>query len=185
LYRFGERALEAKQAILATLSSTDTREVTGKKRLQKILRLAKSAGYKIDADYSIRQFGPFSNDIAYGADLLAITGQIEEQERQLGAAGFFTTVYSLPHDTRSPIDVSSDFRDLIRFLDRYTTVELEVASTIGHFLDMDYELKKSVHKTKELKPSKTKGAILEKAKEIVEQITSSKEKVAQIRSTGS
>lgn len=152
-------------AILAALAGTPGHSIHGKKRLQKILSIAKDLGEQIDTEFKLSHYGPFSPDVANFAELLYFLGKIDCTEEQIGPNGYFTTVYALAQGTQVSEEVR--LQRLAAYLSRYGTVELEIASTLSHFLK-NSSLPKAETRTKEFKREKASNQLLAKAREILD-----------------
>ena len=77
--------MHAEDAVLAIITALPDRRIKGKKRLQKLAFFLKSAGAKFDARFDIRDYGPFSREIAAAAQALSLKGRVEEREEPIGA----------------------------------------------------------------------------------------------------
>jgi hypothetical protein len=125
-------------------------EITGRKKLQKIIYILKNLGSDFDEKFSFHYYGPYSFDLQFEInDLVANQFLIEEKEN-------FTYNYKCPDNfaiTSLDNEVQKK-KDLIDSLNKYTPQELELVASIfflkeyGHN-DMDYFRKK----LKNLKPN--------------------------------
>ena len=61
--------------ILSALQTLPDHTITGKKRLQKLAMLLQVSGLKIDADFSLHHYGPYSFELADAADELDWAGR--------------------------------------------------------------------------------------------------------------
>ena len=122
-------------SVLAMMAELPARQVTGKKRLQKLLHLLQLAGADIDAEFRIHHYGPFSFDVVDTIENLVLEGKVEERIQDIGIYDSYVTTYTLNDgdsaESNGPED--SRIRGVLARLTHYRTVELEVASTIGFF----------------------------------------------------
>jgi uncharacterized protein YwgA len=163
--------MTADELILAVLAGLPKHEIRGKKRLQKLAFFVKQAGVECDASFRLWDYGPFSVEVAKAADWLAALDKIIEQTAQVGELNTFMTIYSMPRDYAKACDLlESKPKQLLQFLDSYSTIELEVAATIRYFENQGLTKEAAIQQTKQMKPTKTTPAVLEKSNEIVQQL---------------
>lgn len=139
-------------------------KVEGRKRLQKMIHLMIVAGYDVDASFRIHRYGPFSEEVASVADTMVIEGELEEYIEAAGPYGTFQYLYRSPRKGR----VSQKIATLIKSLNEFSTVELEVASTIAFFESQGIAHEAAIQKTRFLKPKKTTTRVLQKAEDVLE-----------------
>lgn len=159
--------------ILAIIATLPGKKVKGKKRLQKLAFLLKEAGLRYSARFDIRDYGPFSREIASAANLLAATGAIQEIEEPLGASRTFVTVYTLERTGTSKHPLSDKYKTLLTQLDHFGTVDLEVAATYQFFRSSGFSDSAAKQKTVELKPTKTSPAVMKNIPKIAGYVTKS------------
>ena len=156
------------QAIFAVLATLPNKKVRGKKRFQKLVHLWQSSGVEIDVNFRIRNYGPFSAEIEKSCALLSLFGDIEEKQVTFGYADFLMTEYSLPKDQFFPdVSINSVQKTVLMELDKFETVDLEVASTIIFFLRSGLSENDSIEKTRKIKPAKVNQVTLESTKIIM------------------
>lgn len=155
--------MHTEEFVLSLLSSMPDHKVMGKKRLQKLVFLLKAAGAECKTEFSLKNFGPFSADVEQSAAFLALTGDIIEREEPTGYAGYLTTVYELSDECKDVPPLDPTKIGCLVCLNSFSTVELEVASTIKYFLDNGFERDNAVDKTVYLKPSKATRYVVGKA----------------------
>jgi uncharacterized protein len=162
--------MNAEELVLAILAALPNKEVHGKKRLQKLAFLAKEAGAPTDAHFFLHDYGPFSTDIANATEILSHVGAIQEKEAQSSKTRLFYSVYRLADTEDVQKELLAAIRDSLRELDRYSTIELEIASTIRYFLKEGSSAENAIRKTKEIKPTKSTIHIVNRAKEALERV---------------
>jgi len=157
--------MDAEGLVLAVLDAMPDREVRGKKRLQKLAFFAVQAGAPSTARFSLHNFGPFSPEIAGATDLLAFVGDISESEAQFTQSKRFLKVYGLTEISSVPEALPETSSRAIRALNEYSTIELEIASTMLYFISQGNSPDDAIEATKELKPEKSQPKIIQRAKE--------------------
>jgi hypothetical protein len=164
--------MDAKQSILATVKAMPNRKIEGKKRLQKLIHLLKLSGANIECEFRLHHYGPYSFEVAHAADILSAFGGLSEIQEPKGIYGTYISTYSVPDspNTKNSVNWSSAHKRTLEFLDKYSTVELEIASTIGYFLSLGYSLNKAVAETKYIKEGKAQTKTVKRALEIIHQI---------------
>lgn len=163
--------MNSAELVLAIIASLPSKKVKGKKRLQKLAFLLKEAGLRYSARFDIRDYGPFSREIANAANFLTATGKIDEVEEPLGASHTFVTVYALENSSAVTHNLSDKYRTLLTKLDHFPTVDLEVAATYQFFRSAGLSDTAAKQKTIELKPTKTSPAIMKNIPKIVSYVS--------------
>lgn len=155
--------------VLAILAALPSQKIKGKKRLQKLAFFLDQAGAKCDAAFQIRDFGPFSPEIANAAKFLVATGKIDESEEPVGASNTYVTIYKLKFNAEQKLkQLNPKYQKVLKNLEKYPTLDLEVAATILFFESMGLRSDVAIRKTKELKPTKTSAQILKRVPAITE-----------------
>src|SRR5262245_16008582 len=128
------RAMNAEKLVLAVLQAVPENEVQGRKRLQKLSFFAVEAGAPADVRFFLHDYGPFSDQVAKATEFLSFVGEVAEREIQLGRAKRYSKAYRLENfDAVSETLPAAAVRAL-RSLSEYTTLELEIASTLRYFM---------------------------------------------------
>lgn len=159
--------MDTADVIVAIVGAVPGRQIEGRKRLQKFVHLLKFAGVDIPAEFKIHHYGPFSEDVASAADSLIFEGVLKEDVEPKGAYNTFQYVYSLAERSSKSEPKARALEKLIRELDRFSTIELEVASTIAYFKEMGRTDKESLEQTRFLKPNKAVPSVNAKAEDIL------------------
>ncbi|MCZ6496993.1 MAG: hypothetical protein O7D27_11225 [Alphaproteobacteria bacterium] len=160
--------MKIQDVIVSIINALPEKKIEGKKRLQKLVYLVQYSDLETNATYKISHFGPFSRDVAKTIDLMVAVGLINEREEPSGIYGTYKTVYSLPSNIRTLKKLPEKQFVVASEINRYTTIELEVASTIAFFMRSGNRFKTAVEKTKNMKPSKAIPPVIQKAEKIVE-----------------
>jgi len=159
--------------IQAAIRNSREGRVVGRKRLHKILYLLKLSGENVPADFHIHHYGPYSRDVADEAGWLSLLGDIEEKEEPLGVYGSNQYVYTLPENAKGIETPSPRFPKTMEILNGYSTIELEVASTIAYFeKELHYSHPEAIEATKEMKPSKTIPQVIQRAEKLLAEVSS-------------
>ena len=163
--------MDAETLILAVLDAIPDKQIQGKKRLQKMSYFALQKGAKASVRFFLQDFGPFSADIASATDLLSFLGDIDEQEVQLGRTRLYSKLYRLKDPSNVPEHLPEEAVSAIRALDEFTTIELEIASTIFYFISSEgMNQSGATEATKRLKPSKSQPGIIKRAEDALSKV---------------
>ena len=174
--------MNAAESMLVLLSALPERKICGKKRLQKLAFLLKSAGADFQYDFSIWHYGVYSRDLADAADELVIFGPVVEADEPIEIYGRYQTVFSLPAEAKVAKKQEPWLSKLLIELDSYSAVELEVASSVLYYLNAGVSSAEAVSKTQSMKPTKATPKVLSVAKKI-EQIIDAAKKENQTKKT--
>lgn len=162
-----QKMMDAESLVLAILGAVPKHQVHGRKRLQKLAFFAVQTGTPSDVRFFLHDFGPFSTDVAAAADLLSYLGAISEEEAQFSRIKRYYKVYRLDDPKSVPQKLPAQSSSALKKLDQYSTLELEMASTIRYFMNKGLAAEDAVRETKELKPSKSHPKIIERAKDVL------------------
>jgi uncharacterized protein YwgA len=162
--------MSAEDFVIAVLGALPTHEVKGRKRLQKLAFFAAQTGAEADVRFFLHDFGPFSAEIAGATDLLSLIGAISERDVQFERTRRFYKVYRLSDAKGATDQLPSSASDALRKLNEYSTLELEIASTIRYFIRTGLSTDKAIEATKNLKPSKSEPKIIKRAQEALSKV---------------
>jgi uncharacterized protein YwgA len=157
--------MDAEALVLAVLGALPSHEVKGRKRLQKLAFFAVQTGTTASVRFLLRDFGPFSVQVAAATDILSCVGAIAEEEAQSSRFKRYYKIYRLLDPKLVPEKLPAESFRALQKLNEYSTVELEIASTIRYFMTIGYARDKAIQATKELKPSKSEPKIVQRAQE--------------------
>jgi len=156
--------MDAEAFIVALLDVLPGKEIRGRKRLQKLGFIAQVLGAPISARFFLHDFGPFSREIASAADMLTLVGELDENDIPIGATKKFVRVYKLNGTAHVAEPLSAGVAGAVDVLQRYSTVELEIASTILYFHQNEsLPWPDAVSATTELKPTKSVPQVISRA----------------------
>jgi uncharacterized protein YwgA len=157
--------MDAETLVLALLDALPEREIPGKKRLQKLSYLAAESGVSCKARFFLHDFGPFSAEVAAATDFLLFLGDVRERDIQFGRAKRYLKLYRLDESARVPEKLPKPVIGALQTLNAYSTIELEIASTIRYFMSKGMNVENAVEETQQLKPSKAVPRIVNRARE--------------------
>ena len=139
--------------------------------MQKMIHLLQLGGANVGTHFKLSDYGPYSRELAQWADILTVTGKIEKEVEPTGVYDTYQSVYTLPDQSKRVPKWPKKYSELLSSLDRYSTIELEIASTIGYFIRGGYSEEKAVEKTRYQKPTKAIRPVVNKARSILELIS--------------
>jgi uncharacterized protein YwgA len=163
--------MDAETLILAVLAAVPNNRIQGKKRLQKMCYFALQKGATASVRFFLHDFGPFSADVASATDLLSFLGDVSEKEVQLGRTRLYSKLYSLTDPSNVPERLPEDAGRAMQMLDEFSTIELEIASTIFYFMSSEgMNHSNATEATKRLKPSKSQPGIIKRADDALSKV---------------
>lgn len=162
--------MDAEALLIAVLDTMPQHEVRGRKRLQKLAFFAVQTGTSADVRFFLHDYGPFSTQLAAATDVLSYVGAITEEEAQLSKTKRYYKVYRLTDPNLVTEKLPRDSAIALQKLSNYSTVELEIASTIRYFTSLGYTGERAIEATKQLKPSKAEPAILRRAHDALSEV---------------
>lgn len=154
--------MDTSELILSILGTLPDHKIVGKKRLQKLVYLLIEAGAPCQAHYALKDFGPYSGEVERQTSLLSIIGLIEERDVQVGYANYLATAYTIPEPAFDAPKLKGNLQQCLTCLNDYSTVELEIASTI-RFFNKTTDLETAINMTADMKPSKAKPEVIKNA----------------------
>jgi uncharacterized protein YwgA len=163
--------MDAEGLVLGVLAAMPNATVKGKKRLQKLAFFAKECGADASVNFRIHDFGPYSFEVSNAADTLSVFGYISESDEVVGSTHRYVKVYHLDNTSFIKDNLPESTAECLRKLNKYTSIELEVASTIRYFYAHEsLDMQSAIDATKDLKPSKTSQPIVNRAIEALSEL---------------
>ncbi|WOJ90100.1 hypothetical protein RZS28_01995 [Methylocapsa polymorpha] len=159
--------MTAEEIIVAILRTLPAHTVRGKKRLQKLVYFLQQAGVDCAATFQIRNFGPFSTEVELASTMLTLFGDIEEKEIETGYAKYLTIEYSLSEEAFEGDPLSAPFSEMLLSLNEFSTIDLEVASTVLFFEKSGCDRTSAISRTRAIKPTKVNDKTLANANAIL------------------
>lgn len=165
--------------IPATINTIPSKKIEGRKRLQKIVHLLELAGADVEGNFDLLHYGPYSKKVSNAIEELEFLGMIKESVQAIGVYDTLQYVYEIgdlfeANKSVNELTEQIDKRLLENFED-YSTVDLEVASTIGFFESQGSKRDQAKERTKEIKPKKMIPTVIQKAEEILSFVSSSRQ----------
>ncbi|MEA2974553.1 MAG: hypothetical protein QOF19_73 [Alphaproteobacteria bacterium] len=155
------------ELVLAIVSNLPGQAVKGKKRLQKLAFLLKEAGLRCNVRFEIRDYGPFSREVASAANLLAAIGKISEIEEPVGASHTFVTVYRIVSRSNDQAQLADKYKKILARLEAFSSIELEVAATVQFYRSVGLSDASAKQRTIELKPTKATPNVLKSVPKVL------------------
>lgn len=162
--------MDASNIIVAVIAATSEKKVVGRKRLQKFSYFLNQVGGPAADDFELRQFGPYSASIAESTNELVAFGELSEDNQPLGTYGMFQSVYTLPEGATPNIQLG-ELKHFLEGLDKFSTLDLEIAATIDYFEKIEKDRERAVEATKSMKPTKATPSVLARAEKILSYVS--------------
>ncbi len=163
---------------LATLMSWGE-EISGRKRLQKVVFLLQRAGFPADAAFILHHYGPYSRDVSQTSDELVALGILNETAEPCRAGKVYKYKMTkkgreLLSRTVSPrLQEIEKFHELVNRWQETSTWHLELGSTISYFKQQSSDWDDAVNHAREFKKvSDSHSEDLKYALEIAQQAES-------------
>lgn len=161
------RIMKTDEFIRAVLGALPDRRVEGKKRLQKLVYFLSEAGADSEASFFLKNFGPYSAEVDNATAMLTIFGGLEESSKAVGTSDYLTTVYALPADSGDVSQLDPVLAGKLQSFNAFSTIELEIASTVRLFMTQGSQYEEAVRLTKNMKPTKATEKVLQKVPSIL------------------
>lgn len=164
-----EKKMTADELVYAVISALPSQKVDGKKRLQKMCFFAALRSGEANKLFRIHNFGPYSVRVDQASEVLSIFGVLKAKDIAVGASQTYVRSYSLGEAESNLSKFSAADAKLIAELDKYSTIELEVASTVAFYKSIEgYEFAQALDATKRLKPTKVNPSTTKKSQAILD-----------------
>lgn len=149
----------------------DAGEVIGRKKLQKIIYIAKKANFPFQERYNFHFYGPYSEELTLRIEEMCNLGFVHETKEKKG--GYYQYRYSLSEEGTKFLSISNmDMPNLKEFtlnINEKSSRFLELVSTLLYFDDLTKdEMIEKVHTVK-AKLNYTEAEIIE-AFDYIEQL---------------
>jgi len=118
-------------------------EIKGRKKLQKVVYLAKKAGFPgLNQSFDYHWYGPYSDALTAEINELVLLGGVSEEKQQT-SGGYATYSYTLTKKVRDyfadDIQAARPFQPGIELLVKEDARFLELAATIHFFMQSGYD----------------------------------------------
>lgn len=140
--------------LAGVIAAHEGRQVVGRTRLQKTVKLLQRKGFPTDFRYTIFFYGPYSEGLHADIGLLERLDLVHEQERQ-GREG--NTCYVLTATEDAELPEIERFRPLIKQMSDADAVGLELAATYDAFRETGASHTEAVDRLRRKKGSKCDG----------------------------
>ena len=127
------------------------RQVVGRTRLQKTVKLLQRVGFPTDYRYTIFFYGPYSEDLQTEVDLLGCFGLIHEQDH-VSRDG--TVYYTIRAEQAAGLQQIEPFLPVINDLSNADAVVLELAATYDAFRELGCNHKEALQRLRRKKGNK-------------------------------
>jgi hypothetical protein len=145
--------------------------LVGKTRLQKTAYLLQLSGMEPVYDFDYHHYGPFSTELAEGAEIAVATGDLQAEDRP-GPYDLPYTIFTTEERPQEainglPIDRA---REILRTLERVPSVVLELAATMAFLAVNGTSRDQIAARVRSLKPRKATPDRLEAAEDLLREI---------------
>ena len=134
------------------IAAHPNREVVGRTRLQKTVKLLQRLGFPTDYRYTIYFYGPYSEDLQAGVELLDNFGLIAEEEHKNQKEG--TVYYTIRAKKEAELPEITEFKSVIEQLSIADPVVLELAATYDAFRELGCDHKEALQRLRRKKGDK-------------------------------
>ncbi len=128
--------------LAAVIAAHPNRELLGRTRLQKTIKLLQRLGFPTDYDYTNFFYGPYSESVQADVGLLCHLGLIEEKEFSRGDGNPY---YKFTATAGADLEEINPYRSSIQTLSQTETIVLELAATYDSYLEMGFSTKEALH----------------------------------------
>ena len=137
--------------------------------------LLQRGGAEVETEFRIHKYGPYSQDVADAVEDLLISEKISVEIQPFSVHRTFCHVYELGSNSSTESHLPTNICETMKRIENFSTVELEVASTIALFEEQGLAREDAIGKTEHLKPARAIPPVLQKADEILKAIEQSTE----------
>ncbi|MEE9293845.1 MAG: hypothetical protein V3W34_02620 [Phycisphaerae bacterium] len=165
--------------------------VQGRKKLQKLVYIAKVGGLPIEDDYFFHYYGPYSSGLASRVDQLVERKRLEETPRPLAVAEGVEYGYLVTDAARKSLesvrpDVPNQFREAMeRGIGRAAALkdrdvfQLELASTLLYWLDKGHSWDEAEAITERRKKADRNSNAFKEARQIAGEVWQAREQAGE------
>jgi uncharacterized protein YwgA len=153
--------------LAGVIAAHSNRQVVGRTRLQKTIKLLQRKGLPTDYLYTIFFYGPYSEDVHADVRLLETMGLVREEERQ-NREGKPYYILQATKEAVSP--ETKPYQPFIDLMEKADPVALELAATYDAFREMGYDHAQALTFLRQKKGPKCDGGREKKALELLSQL---------------
>jgi uncharacterized protein YwgA len=155
--------------------------LVSRKRMQKVIYLLQVAGWRLEAEYTLHQYGPYSHEVARLTDEMVRASLLDEQAASSVQGVQYT--YRLTDPSRQQLDAIERTPESLDWLAEMAPFEikakalleadledLEIASTLVFFERQSQDWAQATEKTRQFKNLPPGSPLLERALVLAKQI---------------
>ena len=146
--------LEKFRYLAGIVAAHPNRQVVGRTRLQKTVKLLQRLGLPTDYDYMTHYYGPYSSGVQSDIGLLEQFGAITEQQRISQDGSPYYVIEAKPE---MELPELKRFQKYITLMDQTDPVVLELAATYDAFREMGSDHDKALERLRRKKGMKCRG----------------------------
>jgi len=150
--------------LAGVIAAHENREVNGRTRIQKEIKLLQRLDLPTRYHYTLHFFGPYSEGVQAEIGLLEILDLAEETQKQTKDG---TTYYTIRVTEDAVLPEIDPFTNYIKTMEKSDTVVLELAATYDAFREMGSDHKEAIARLKRKKGSKCEDGRTERALELL------------------
>ncbi len=150
--------------LAGVIAAHPKREVHGRTRLQKTIKLLQHLGLPTDYSYSIHFYGPYSEGLQAEIGLLEAFGLVNEEIREAQDGTPYYVLRAAPDAAMAEI---IGFQPAINTMSAATPVVLELAATYDSFREIGSNHQEALARLQRKKGSKCDGGNEEKAMDLL------------------
>lgn len=155
--------------LAAVIAAHPNRQVVGRTRLQKTVKLLQRLGLPTDYRFMNHFYGPYSEGVHSDIGLLEQFGFIKEKEEIKQRDG--SPYYIMEAEQTANADILDDkYRTAINKMSNEDPVVLELAATYDSFREMGADHKEALERLRRKKGSKCDGGNDKKALDLLERL---------------
>jgi len=159
---------ESFRILAAVIAAHPNREVVGRIRLQKTIKLLQRLGLPTDYLYTIHFYGPYSEDLHSEVRLLEKLALVSESEESVTNRD--AVQYTIRATEAANPSLVYDFQSHIDLMAKTTPVVLELAATYDYFRNQYGEHEIALERLRHKKGSKCNGGNEDKALNLLTQL---------------
>jgi uncharacterized protein YwgA len=159
--------LEEFHWLAAVVAAHPSRQVVGRTRLQKTVRLLQRLGFPTHYGYTLFFYGPYSEGVHADLRLLQGLGLIAEEERTAQDGDTYYIIHAKPAAERPEI---RPWQPRIDAMSNASAVVLELAATYDTFRDLGSDHREALASLRRKKGSKCDGGNQEAALSLLKKV---------------
>ena len=154
--------------LAAVIAAHPGRQIIGRTRLQKTIKLLQRLGLSTDYDYMLHFYGPYSDGLQAEIGLLEHLGLVEEESHLSAEGRPYYVIKSKPEAALE--EVEKQFGDAIKLMAEADPVVLELAATYDAFREIGMMHEDALLAVRRKKGAKCENKNEERALELLEKL---------------